>query len=360
MRAGVPQRPPLPAPLRAAERVVGRLQRAEPAIPGAAPSGRLLNPFEPRPRGVDEPVGEEHHRRDAARLDRRLQFVGRCDVQRDRLVEQQVLPGAGGLRGHPRLHGRRHRKRHGLDVGEQGVDVGVRLRRPVARRARPPSPRRGPTPRRVPRPGRPADPVRARCSPTGPCRSVRIASQLLLESPAKCRQCRSTAARRWGQPSRVEPSQAAPMSPLSRASWLDDMRAETPSSMPARYPGSGSFHRYGGRDLGAQVLVVATKASDRRHGKRSRWQSWLWLARLPAGADHLLVRGHLAARRIHRRGGWALDPPGSMRPVILASRLRRDGGSDDAGSFGRLLGSRGARRYLTFVVRCICDRRSYH
>ena len=125
MRAGVPECSPLSTPRRAAERVVGSLQRAEPAVPGAAPAGSGPDPVEPCPGSVDESVGEEHHGRDATRLDRGLEFVRGRDVERDRLIEQEMLPGSGGVRRHARLDRGWHGEGHRLHVAQQDVDVGV-------------------------------------------------------------------------------------------------------------------------------------------------------------------------------------------------------------------------------------------
>ena len=70
-----------------------------------------------------EPEGEEHDRGDPGVAHRVDHPVRAGDVERDRLLQQQVLAGGRGPFGERGLHVRRQRDRDGVHLGQQLVDV---------------------------------------------------------------------------------------------------------------------------------------------------------------------------------------------------------------------------------------------
>jgi hypothetical protein len=81
--------------------------------------------FEPGRRLGLEPEGEEDDRGDPGVAHRVDHPVGTRDIERDRLLQKQVLAGRPGALGQRCLDVRRQRDRHRVHLGQQVVHVAV-------------------------------------------------------------------------------------------------------------------------------------------------------------------------------------------------------------------------------------------
>src|ERR1700729_1587824 len=101
--------------------VRARLQegRAEPHRDSPGPSAPIPDAGQPGTNVGLEPECEEDDGGDPGLVDRLAQNARGRLGGRDRLLQQQVLPGPGGARGNGRLHVRWYREGNGVNFGKE-------------------------------------------------------------------------------------------------------------------------------------------------------------------------------------------------------------------------------------------------